>query len=221
MLDNLALEKEAEEKRLAEKRDSFEKGTQAYIDANNELLDYQQENANQQEKIDRDLGLAKEAQIKQTLGNIATIVGQNSKFGKAVAIAQAIQDTYAGADKALAQGGAFGFISAAAVVAAGLANVKKIASTKTPKPPAGLGARGGGDSGQTAPSSSPQTPAFNIVGATGSNQLAEAIAGQSQQPVRAFVVSNDVSTAQEVRQKYYRGSKYRINKIINKYVIHI
>ena len=32
-----------------------------------------------------------------TLGNMATIVGKNSKFGKAIAIVQAIRDTYAGA----------------------------------------------------------------------------------------------------------------------------
>lgn len=50
MLDNLAIESEIEEKRLTMKRDSYAEGTQAYIDANNELLDYQQANANQQEK---------------------------------------------------------------------------------------------------------------------------------------------------------------------------
>ena len=206
MLDNLALEKAAEEKRLTEKRDSFAKGTQAFIDANNELLDFQQENANQQKKIDKDLGLAKEAQIKQTLGNIASIVGQNSKFGKAIAVVQAIQDTFAGANKALAQGGIFGFVGAAAVVAAGMANVKSIISTKPPSPPSSLGARGGQDTSQTVPSSSPQTPAFNIVGSTGSNQLADAIAGQSQQPVRAFVVSNDVTSAQELDRNIIEGA---------------
>jgi len=206
MLENLETEREVETERLKLKRDSYEQGTQAFIDANNELLDFQQANANQQEKIEKDLGDAKMQQTKKTLGDLATIVGQNSKFGKAVAIAQAIQDTYAGADKALAQGGAFGFISAAAVIATGLANVKKIASTKPPKPPAGLGARGGGDSGQSVPSSGSQTPSFNIVGSSDSNQLADAIAGQSQQPVRAFVVSNDVTSAQELDRNIIEGA---------------
>ncbi len=41
-------------------------------------------------------------------------------------------------------------------------------------------------------------PAFNIVGASGTNQLASAIGGQSQQPIQAFVVSSEVSTAQEL-----------------------
>jgi hypothetical protein len=47
----------------------------------------------------------------------------------------------------------------------------------------------------TAPST---PPAFNIVGQSGTNQLASAIGGQSQQPIQAFVVSSEVSTAQEL-----------------------
>ncbi len=41
-------------------------------------------------------------------------------------------------------------------------------------------------------------PAFNVVGASGTNQLADAIGGQSQQPVQAFVVSSEVTTSQEL-----------------------
>jgi len=199
MLDNLEIEKQIEEERLTAKRNSYEEGTQSFIDANNELLDYQQANAQQQKKIEKDLGDAKSQQLKKTLGDIATIVGQNSKFGKAVAIVQALQDTYAGANKALAQGGLSGFIGAAAVIATGIRNVKKIAATKPPTPPAGLGARAtGGDStpaiSTAATSSLP--PQFSTVGSTGTNQLAELLGNQP--PPRAFVVSGDVSTAQEL-----------------------
>ena len=199
MLENLQTERAIEEERLLMKRNAFEEGTQAYIDANNELLDYQQDNANQQEKIEKDLGVAKENQLKSTLGSIASIVGQNSKFGKAIAIVQALQDTYAGANKALAQGGLFGFIGAAAVIAAGIANVKQIAGSKSPNPPASLGARSTG--GESTPAiSTPATPSlppqFSTVGASGTNQLAELLGGQK--PPRAYVVSGDVSTAQEL-----------------------
>ena len=58
-------------------------------------------------------------------------------------------------------------------------------STSTPSTP----------SAPTAPST---PPAFNIVGQSGTNQLASAIGGQSQQPIQAFVVSSEVSTAQEL-----------------------
>jgi len=199
MIDNLEIEREVEEKRLKIKRDSYEKGTQAFIDANNELLDFQQASDQQQVKLDKDLGKSKEGQLKQTLGNIASIVGQNSKFGKAIAIVQAIQDTYAGANKALAQGGMFGFIGAAAVIAGGIANVKKIASSKSPKPPASLGARStGGESTPAIPAATTPSlpPQFNTVGASGTNQLAELLGNQP--PPRAFVVSGDVSTAQQL-----------------------
>jgi hypothetical protein len=199
MIENLQTERAIEEERLTMKRDAYEEGTQAYIDANNELLDYQQDNANQQTKLEKDLGLAKENQLKQTLGNIAGIVGQNSKFGKAIAIVQALQDTYAGANKALAQGGLFGFVGAAAVIAAGIANVKQIAGTKTPNPPAGLQtSTGGGESTPaiSAPTTTSAPPQFDTVGASGTNQLAELLGGQK--PPRAYVVSGDVSTAQEL-----------------------
>ena len=49
-------------------------------------------------------------------------------------------------------------------------------------------------------------PAFNIVGAGGTSQLAEAIGGQAQQPVKAYVVSNDVSTAQELDRNIVQGA---------------
>lgn len=210
-LDNLEADKIIEEERLKFKRDQFKQGTQAYIDANNELLDYQQANANEQKKIEKSLGLAKEAQLKQTLGNIATIVGKNSKFGKAIAIVQALQDTYAGANKALAQGGLFGFIGAAAVIAAGIANVKQIASTKSPEPPAGIGARstGGGTPSVAAPTPPPVPslpPQFNLTSGGGANALATALGEQQQTPIQAYVVSGDVSTAQELERNIITGA---------------
>jgi hypothetical protein len=52
----------------------------------------------------------------------------------------------------------------------------------------------------------PQEPAFNIVGQSTTDQLADVIAGQTGQPVRAFVVSNDVSTAQELDRNIIQGA---------------
>ena len=133
------------------------------------------------------------------MGSIATIVGQNSKFGKAIAVVQAIQDTFAGANKALAQGGIFGFIGAAAVIAAGIANVKNITASKTPRPPASLGARStGGESTPSVPAATAPSvpPSFSTVGASGVNQLADVLGNQP--PPRAFVVSGDVTTAQQL-----------------------
>ena len=76
----------------------------------------------------------------------------------------------------------------------------------------GIGTMGGGVnipsvSTPSAPAvAAPQAPAFNIVGASETNQLAEAIGTQQQQPVKAFVVSNDVSTAQELDRNIVQGA---------------
>ena len=41
-------------------------------------------------------------------------------------------------------------------------------------------------------------PSFNVVGASELNQVAAAVAGQEKDPIRAYVVASDVSTAQEM-----------------------
>jgi len=202
-LDIAEKEGEIESKRLEEKRNQYQQGTQAYVDANNELLAYQQENANQQVQIEKDLNKSKAQLTTQALTDIAGIVGANSKFGKAIAIVQAIRDTYAGATKALAQGGIFGFIGAAAVTAAGIANVKTITSTPDPTPPAGVSVGGGGSAVPPTPSA---PPAFNVVGQGETSQLAEAIGTQANEPVKAFVVSNDVTTAQGLERNIVEGA---------------
>jgi hypothetical protein len=205
-LENLENENEAETKRLTQKRDIYKKGTQAYIDANNELLNYQQANANQQTKIEKDLQKSKADALKGALSDVASLVGTSSKFGKSIAIAQAIQDTYAGADKAFAQGGIFGAISGAAIIAAGLMNVKKIVATKTPKPPAGL--RGGSSPSVPTPSvpapTTPNIPEFDILGTSGTNQIASALG--EQPPVQAFVVAQDVTTSQSLQNNIIQGA---------------
>jgi len=57
---------------------------------------------------------------------------------KELAIAQAVMDTYAGANKAFAEGGTLGFVTGAAIIAQGLANVQSIMITQV------LGGGGGG-----------------------------------------------------------------------------
>jgi hypothetical protein len=201
-----AAEQEAliEEERLTNKRNQYNAGTQAFVDANNELLAFQQENAQQQIEIDRDLNLAKQQLVTDALGNLASIVGENSKFGKGIALVQAIRDTYAGANLALASAPPpFNFISAAAVIAGGLANVKSITATPEPKAPSFARGAGGGASVSIP---TPQAPSFNVVGASGTNQLAETIAGQSREPMKAYVVSNDVSTAQSLDRNIVEGA---------------
>ena len=47
--------------------------------------------------------------------------------------------------------------------------------------------------------SMPAAPAaFNVVGASATSQLAETISNKEEKPVKAYVVSNDVSSAQSM-----------------------
>lgn len=148
---------------------------------------------------------AKKEITLESFAGIAQLLGESSKFGKGIAIAQAIRDTFAGANKALAQGGIFGIVSAAGIIASGIANVKSITSTKEPKAPnfAPSAGRGGGST-PTPPVSQP--PAFNIVGAGAENQLAQTIAGQADKPTKAYVVSQDVTTAQSLERNIVEGA---------------
>jgi len=197
----LALETE----RLENKRNLYKEGTIAFQDAQNELTAYQQANGQKQTEIDKAIGKSKEKIALDSLGAIAGVLGQNSKFGKALAITSAIRDTYTGANKAIAQGGIWGAVAAAGVIASGFANVKQIVGTKEPAAPSF--ARGGGGSSASAPTTTPSLPpAFNIVGASDTNQLASAIGGQSQEPVKAYVVSGDVTSAQSMDRNIVEGA---------------
>ena len=59
---------------------------------------------------------------------------------------------------------------------------------------------GGGVSIPSAP------PAFNVVGASETSQLADSIGSQSQEPTRAYVVSADVTTSQEMDRNTIEGA---------------
>jgi hypothetical protein len=80
-------------------------------------------------------------------------------------------------------------IAWASAVAKGMLNVKNIIAEKKP---------GGGSSGGGGGMPPVQPPDFNIIGSTGTNQLADAIGGTTQQPIKAYVVSGEVTSAQEL-----------------------
>jgi hypothetical protein len=70
----------------------------------------------------------------------------------------------------------------------------------------GIGGGGGGDISAPSIDGGSVPPAFNIVGASGETQLADAIGSQTQRPARAYVVSNDVTTAQEMDRNIIEGA---------------
>lgn len=76
-------------------------------------------------------------------------------------------------------------LSIAAITAGTISGLSSISNS------GGGGASGGG-------AAAVQPPDFNIIGSTGTNQLADAIGGTTQQPIKAYVVSSEVTSAQEL-----------------------
>jgi len=127
--------------------------------------------------------------VSNALSAFSVLAGKETEAGKALAITVATIDTFVGANKALTDEtipNTFARIAAvSAVIATGLANVKSIASTK-------VNGSSGGSSVDTG-----RTFDFNLAGSTGQNQLAQTIGGQVAQPIKAYVVSSEITNQQQ------------------------
>ena len=121
----------------------------------------------------------------QLAGALSSLAGDN----KELAVASAIIDTYVGANKAFAQGGALGFISAAAVIAGGLANVRNIMQTEV------KGAGGGASA--SIPNASPIGNAIGQAIPVNANLNDLVNQGNDAPPVQAYVISQEVTDSQE------------------------
>jgi hypothetical protein len=179
-------------------------GTAARAEAENQLKLFEAENAAGRLALEKNLQQAKLDAIKGALNGIAQLVGENTLLGKGIALAQVAIDTYTGATKALGQGGVFGYIGAAGIIATGIANARKITATQIP-----TDGGGGSNPAITNTLSQPANPAqFNIVGQSSLNQLAQSIGGQFNQPVRAYVVGQDVTTSQQLQRQRVRTATF-------------
>ena len=64
----------------------------------------------------------------------------------------------------------------------------------------------GGGGGASTPAAAPAPPSFNVVGASETSVLADTVAEQTNEPVQAYVVSNDVTTAQSMENNIVEGA---------------
>ncbi len=144
------------------------------------------------------------------LGVVSDLIGRDSAEGKAVAIAATTIATYAAAQQAFLQaqknpisviGPAYPYIQAGLAIVQGLNQVKQIASVKLPK-----GGGGGGGSAPSGGGSAAAVPNFNVVGNSGVNQLAGVIAGKEQTPVKAYVVTREVTSGQSLDRNTIDGA---------------
>lgn len=121
---------------------------------------------------------------------VSQLIGQQTAEGKALATASSLISTYAAiATQLQAFAGVpipgYAIAQAIATGAVGLAQVANINSVNV-----------GGFSSESMPTNTAMAPQFNVVGVSPINQAAQLM--NNQQPVKAYVVSKEVSTAQEL-----------------------
>ena len=122
------------------------------------------------------------------------------KINKAIGIAQATINTAQGIINELSHPvKTLTFTNYAAAAAMALAGAAQIATISATRFDSGGGAKPTttDDTGGGSLNAATQPPSFNVVGQSGFNQIAGAL-GQ-QQPVQAFVVAGDVTTAQQLQ----------------------
>jgi len=128
--------------------------------------------------------------VSDSLDIASEVVGKNTAVGKSMAVASALMNTYQG----ITAGVKLGYPQAIPAVAmAALTGFKAVKSILAVKTPAGGGASASAGS-MTTPPTAP--PSINVVGASQTNAIAQTIAQGNQQPVKAYVVANDVTTQQ-------------------------
>ena len=153
------------------------------------------------EKAKRDFRIKLTADTFNVIGAFAK---EGSDLQKGLAVAQATMNTYESVTAFLTMKPAspFNFVQAGIALATGIANVRNILSTD----PMG-GAGGGGAPGGSVPQ--PTMPNVAVLGggmgSDPSSQIAESIERMRDQPVKAYVVADDVTSAQAYQRRIARN----------------
>ena len=169
---------------------------------------YEQKEAERRKK-NRDFAIEMALSSLSTISNLTELFGKKNEkaakrafqVNKAAQLASAVISTYQSATSAYASqfvppdptSPVRGAIAAGVAVAAGLANVAKIASQKF-EGGGSSGGGGGSSAGSGGGGGQMAAPQFNTIGTSGINQLATL----QQQPTKAYVVSGEVTSAQSL-----------------------
>ena len=161
---------------------------------------------------------SKQAQL-EGIGNalmaMSELAGESTTTGKALAVASTAISTYSTAQKAYesaflpvptVSSPALGAVFAGVAVAGGLMNIKKILSVKTPS---GKGSAVSAPSISAGGGGAMSAPQFNMIGNSGTNQLATSLGSAIQaNPVQAYVVASDVTTAQSLNRNIIQNATF-------------
>jgi hypothetical protein len=166
------------------------------------------DNAAAEEEIEKQKAIARNQQYgayAQMLSQASNLLGESTDEGKAAAIASTTISTYLAAQQAYASQLAIptpdapfrAALAAGLAIASGLKNVQSIIDVQTPN---------GGGGGSAPAAESPRAPMFNVVGTSPAtaNQVAKTV--QSSAPIKAYVVSQDVTTQQALDRNIVKSA---------------
>ena len=228
-LEEIEIEKEEKLKKLEELGATEDQKAQVIIQAQNKVDKVKEASAKaegerQQLVRDQQLNAAKDV-----LSGIAGVLGEQSAVGKAAAVAATTIDTYQSATAAYKAmvgvpviGPTIAPIAAGVAIASGLLTVKKILSVNTsgvkngqaPSPPSSAGGGGGNSALAQFRSVGQPSSTFNSgasanttpSGFSAQSALTGSIVDANTTPVRAYVVSDDITTQQRLERKRQQAS---------------
>ena len=165
----------------------------------------------------KEIAMATVGVLQNGLGVLKGVTEGNLKLQKAIIVAEAaasigqiIMSTQVANAKAAALVPPTGFpFTAINTANAAIGIAATIASSKKALSAIGEGGSIASEATISSPSTrgdsfESQAPEFNIVGTSGANQIADVVA--SQAPVKAYVVANDVTTAQALDRNIIEGA---------------
>lgn len=153
-------------------------------------------------------------QYGNALTVVASLLGEQTEEGKALAVAGALINTYsaiAGQLAAFSTNPIPGYAIAQAIAtgAVGFAQVAKIlaVNTSSPSPDTSTSTASAGPRfNLISPTAQSVPPNFNTIGTSSTSQAAQVMAANSMQPVKAYVVANDVTSAQALNRNIVKSA---------------
>jgi hypothetical protein len=156
--------------------------------------------------------------VAQGLNNLASLIGQNTAAGKALAIASTTIDTYASTASLFRAASnnpiaianpAYPYIIAASSLVAGIARVRQIASVKVPNSSGGGGSApslgGGSFSAPAVSGAAPLQPPRATAQVFELGQ--QSLRGINTASTRAYVVESDITSSQERVSRLNRAAR--------------
>lgn len=169
----------------------------------------------------------KEKEYREGYENLQTIVSAGGKkmekVGKALAIADVVRSSVKSVSETISN---TAIANAKAAAASPLTGGMPFVAINTAKAALSIGSTVAGaaksiqaikgdaksvgassaPSGGGGGSAAPAPPSFNVVGASETSVLADTVAEQTNEPVQAYVVSNDITTAQSLENNIVEGA---------------